>query len=41
MSNPYTDTLTINSNQMQGRLSAWLAKHKLAHRPLGFDSTLR
>lgn len=37
MSNPYVDTLTINSNQMQGRLSAWLAKHKLAHKPLGFD----
>nr|QYB22791.1 NADH-plastoquinone oxidoreductase subunit J [Tetraclinis articulata]BBN67036.1 NADH-plastoquinone oxidoreductase subunit J [Tetraclinis articulata] len=37
MSNPYTDTLTINSNKIQGRLSAWLAKHKLAHRPLGFD----
>nr|AWK92114.1 NADH-plastoquinone oxidoreductase subunit J [Isoetes mississippiensis] len=22
---------------MQGRLSAWLTKHRLAHRPLGFD----
>uniref|UniRef100_UPI00315C9067 NADH dehydrogenase subunit J n=1 Tax=Ophioglossum thermale TaxID=488176 RepID=UPI00315C9067 len=22
---------------MQGRLSDWLSKHKLAHRPLGFD----
>lgn len=37
MSNLYTDTLTINSNQMKGRLSVWLAKHKLAHRPIGFD----
>nr|YP_009925600.1 NADH-plastoquinone oxidoreductase subunit J [Phlegmariurus carinatus]QNH82398.1 NADH-plastoquinone oxidoreductase subunit J [Phlegmariurus carinatus]WBV80289.1 NADH dehydrogenase subunit J [Phlegmariurus squarrosus] len=25
------------NNKMRGRLSTWLAKHKLAHRPLGFD----
>jgi NAD(P)H-quinone oxidoreductase subunit J len=37
MSNTYMDTSAINTNKMQGRLSAWLAKHKLAHRPLGFD----
>nr|YP_009668562.1 NADH-plastoquinone oxidoreductase subunit J [Haplomitrium blumei]QCW59337.1 NADH-plastoquinone oxidoreductase subunit J [Haplomitrium blumei] len=25
------------TKNMQGRLSAWLSRHKLAHRPLGFD----
>ena len=33
------DTYTNNSTttKIQGRLSGWLAKHNLAHRPLGFD----
>nr|UCU08784.1 NADH-plastoquinone oxidoreductase subunit J [Cycas schumanniana] len=37
MLNTYTDTPTRKTNEVQGRLSAWLAKHKLAHRPLGSD----
>jgi NAD(P)H-quinone oxidoreductase subunit J len=31
------DSYLKNVSQMQGRLSAWLATHGLAHRPLGFD----
>lgn len=31
------DTYKNNTTQIQGRLSAWFAKHKLPHRPLGFD----
>lgn len=31
------NTYKNNTAQIQGRLSTWLAKHKLAHRPLGFD----
>jgi len=31
------DTSTKNIDEIQGRLSIWLAKKKLAHRPLGFD----
>ena len=31
------NTYKNNTTQIQGRLSTWLAKHKLAHRPLGFD----
>lgn len=32
-----TNNSGSNNNEMRGRLSTWLAKHKLAHRPLGFD----
>ena len=31
------NTYTNNTTKIQGRLSVWLANHKLAHRPLGFD----
>jgi NAD(P)H-quinone oxidoreductase subunit J len=31
------DTSTKNTDEIRGRLSIWLAKKKLAHRPLGFD----
>nr|YP_010569787.1 NADH-plastoquinone oxidoreductase subunit J [Podocarpus sellowii]UZF97494.1 NADH-plastoquinone oxidoreductase subunit J [Podocarpus sellowii] len=37
MLTPYTNTLTKSADKIRGRLSAWLAKHKLAHRALGFD----
>nr|P12199.1 RecName: Full=NAD(P)H-quinone oxidoreductase subunit J, chloroplastic; AltName: Full=NAD(P)H dehydrogenase subunit J; AltName: Full=NADH-plastoquinone oxidoreductase subunit J [Marchantia polymorpha]BAS44721.1 NAD(P)H-quinone oxidoreductase subunit J [Marchantia paleacea subsp. diptera]CAA28087.1 unnamed protein product [Marchantia paleacea] len=29
--------LKNNNNKIQGRLSIWLIKHNLKHRPLGFD----
>ncbi|KAG6540340.1 hypothetical protein Mapa_018242 [Marchantia paleacea] len=29
--------LKNNNNKIQGRLSIWLSKHNLTHRPLGFD----
>jgi NAD(P)H-quinone oxidoreductase subunit J len=28
---------TKDTNEIRGRLSVWLAKKKLTHRPLGFD----
>jgi NAD(P)H-quinone oxidoreductase subunit J len=31
------DTSTKNIDEIRGQLSIWLAKKKLAHRPLGFD----
>jgi NAD(P)H-quinone oxidoreductase subunit J len=31
------DTSTKNIDEIRGRLSVWLAKKKLAHRPLGFN----
>nr|YP_009862967.1 NADH dehydrogenase 30 kDa subunit [Anthoceros punctatus]YP_009863057.1 NADH dehydrogenase 30 kDa subunit [Anthoceros agrestis]QKD76423.1 NADH dehydrogenase 30 kDa subunit [Anthoceros punctatus]QKD76513.1 NADH dehydrogenase 30 kDa subunit [Anthoceros agrestis] len=31
------ETFTNDTNEIQGRLSAWPIKHRLAHRPLGFD----
>jgi len=31
------NTSTKNTDEIWGQLSIWLAKKKLAHRPLGFD----